>query len=89
MDKLLLNLKEVLIPILASLGITFLTSNEDQIHMTVEVNALGFYLILIALTWFTVWSLNRVWRRIKTSFNKFQAKNYEAIKHRCDGESCS
>lgn len=79
MNNLIVNFKDIVAPFLAALGIRLLTNHDDHIHLSVEVNSIGFYIILISITWFSVWSLNRVWRRIKEYYKKFQSDNLEEI----------
>ena len=87
MDKIFINLKEVMYPVLAYFGITILTGNDDHIQVAIEVNSIGFYAILIALTGFSIWSLNKIRNRIRIAFLKIQSQNIEEIKKNCNEDN--
>lgn len=83
MDKLI-GLKEIIIPILASLGIGLLVDNNGQILISIESNSIGFYFIIVLFSFMSIYSLSKVRSRIKNYKDKFTEDNYSEIRKKCD-----
>lgn len=77
------NLKDVVIPFLSALGIKILTGNSDYIHVEIEVNSVGFYILIVLLSVASVISLSKLRLRIKRLFKKAQVDHTDEIKKRC------
>lgn len=81
--NLISNLKDILIPFLSAIGIKILTGNSDYIQVEIELNSIGFYLIITFLSMVSILSLSKIRVRVKRMYSKMQAKHTEEIKKQC------